>query len=62
MNRALVTMLLAAVQFSPARVHHDPTPIHLALWRVACHCAMVRQGTDGSGFFFQPQPEPQVQA
>jgi hypothetical protein len=43
-------------------VHHDPTPIHLALWRVACHCAVVRQDAPGSGFYFQPQGEAQVQA
>jgi omega-6 fatty acid desaturase (delta-12 desaturase) len=46
----------------PDLVHHDPTPIHLALWRVACLCSVVRQDAPGSGFFFQPQGEPQVQA
>ena len=46
----------------PDLVHHDPTPIHLALWRVACLCAVVRQDAPGGGFFFQPQGEPQAQA
>ena len=43
----------------PDLVHQDPTPIHLALWRVASLCAVVRQDAVGGGFFFQPQPEPQ---
>jgi omega-6 fatty acid desaturase (delta-12 desaturase) len=46
----------------PDLVHHDPTPIHLALWRVACLCAVVRQDAPGSGFFFQSQAEAQAQA
>ena len=45
----------------PDLVHHDPTPIHLALWRVACLCAVVRQDAPGSGFFFQPQLKAQAQ-
>jgi hypothetical protein len=36
----------------PDLVHHDPTPIHLALGRVACLCAVVRQDATGDGFFF----------
>jgi omega-6 fatty acid desaturase (delta-12 desaturase) len=42
----------------PDLVHHDPTPIHQALWRVACLCAVVRQDAPGGGFFFQRQPQP----
>ena len=42
----------------PDLVHHDPTPIHLALWRVACLCAVVRQNAPGGGFFFQRQLQP----
>jgi hypothetical protein len=64
LNRTLVAILLAlflaAIQFSSARVHHDPTPIHLALWRMACLCAVVRQDAPGGGFFFQPQGEAQA--
>jgi omega-6 fatty acid desaturase (delta-12 desaturase) len=45
----------------PDLVHHDPTPIHLALWRVASFCAVVRQDAPGSGFYFQPQSKPQPQ-
>jgi hypothetical protein len=44
----------------PDLVHHDPPPLHLALWRVACLCAVVRQDGAGSGFLFQPQGEPQA--
>jgi fatty acid desaturase len=43
----------------PDLVHQDPTPIHLALWRVASLCAVVRQDAAGGGFFFRSQPEPQ---
>jgi len=46
----------------PDLVHHDPTPIHLALWRVASICAVVRQDAAGGGFFFQSQGEQQPQA
>ena len=40
----------------PDLVRYDPTPIHLALWRVATRCSVVSQrGVDG-GFFYQPRP------
>ena len=38
----------------PALVRYDPTPIHLALWRVASRCAVVRQERPGDGFFYEP--------
>ena len=37
----------------PDLVRHDATPIHQALWRVACHCSVVRQVSPGGGFFYQ---------
>jgi omega-6 fatty acid desaturase (delta-12 desaturase) len=39
----------------PHLVRFDPTPIHLALWRVASRCAVVSE-RDGSGsFYYQPE-------
>jgi omega-6 fatty acid desaturase (delta-12 desaturase) len=37
----------------PDLVRYDPTPIHLALWRVASRCAVVRQEGVGGGFFYE---------
>jgi hypothetical protein len=53
LNRGLVAMLLAlflaVIQFSSARVHHDTTPIHLALWLVAINAPS--NGLQGCQYF-----------
>lgn len=36
----------------PELVRYDPTPIHRALWRVACHCGVVRQSASDGGFYY----------
>jgi len=38
----------------PDLVRYDPTPIHLALWRVASRCAVVAERPATGGFFYQP--------
>ena len=37
----------------PLLVRYDPTPIHRALWRVACHCAVVSRSNRMEGFVYQ---------
>jgi fatty acid desaturase len=36
----------------PALVRYDPTPIHRALWRVACDCGAVRRNTSDGTFVY----------
>ena len=40
----------------PDLVRFDPTPIHLALWRVASRCAVVTERKDSGSFYYQPAP------
>ena len=37
----------------PHLVRFDPTPIHLALWRVATKCAVVSKNSVSGGFFYE---------
>jgi omega-6 fatty acid desaturase (delta-12 desaturase) len=37
----------------PDLVRYDPTPIHLALWRVASRCAVVAERQASGSFFYQ---------
>lgn len=37
----------------PDLVRYDPTPIHLALWRVASRCAVVSEDQTSGRFFYQ---------
>lgn len=39
----------------PELVRYDPTPIHRALWRVACRCAVVRRCPATGAFVYQAQ-------
>ena len=38
----------------PHLVRFDPTPIHLALWRVASRCAVVTELKNSGSFYYQP--------
>ena len=38
----------------PKAYLHDPTPVHRALWRVACNCCAVERRDDGRYVFTQP--------
>merc|ERR1719316_341311 len=37
----------------PKAYLHDPTPVHRALWRVACNCCAVERRDDGRYVFTQ---------
>ncbi|MEB3354756.1 MAG: fatty acid desaturase [Cyanobacteriota bacterium] len=39
----------------PHLVRFDPTPIHLALWRVASRCAVVSERDSSGSFYYQPE-------
>ena len=39
----------------PELVRYDPTPIHLALWRVASRCAVVRERGQSGSFYYQQE-------
>ena len=39
-------------QCFPDLVRYDPTPIHKALWRVACRCGAVRRRSSDGAFVF----------
>jgi len=38
----------------PEAYLYDPTPVHKALWRVACDCIAVEARDDGRYFWVQP--------
>ena len=38
----------------PKAYLYDPTPVHKALWRIACHCPAVERRQDGRYVFVQP--------
>ena len=38
----------------PKAYLYDPTPVHKALWRVACNCLAVERRDDGRYVFTQP--------
>jgi omega-6 fatty acid desaturase (delta-12 desaturase) len=39
-------------QLFPELVRYDDTPIHQALWRVACGCGAVRRSPGDGAFYF----------
>ena len=36
----------------PDHIHHDPTPIHRAIWRVALHCSFVAKNRTDGGYYY----------
>ena len=35
----------------PKAYLYEPTPVHLALWRIACHCIATKRNADGRYVF-----------